>query len=136
MIRKEISYVDYNGNNQKDVAYFHLSKAEIGKLQMRQNGTFIDRLQDLVARRKVEALYDFIYNLVLDSYGERDPEGRKFIKSEEMRTDFEQSIAFSEFLMDLLSDSDKLSTFVKDIIPRDLMTAAGEVDAKAIPETI
>lgn len=136
MIRKEISYVDYNGNNQKDVAYFHLSKAEIGKLQMRQNGTFIDRLQDLVARRKVEALYDFIYNLVLDSYGERDPEGRKFIKSEEMRTDFEQSIAFSEFLMDLLSDSDKLSTFVKDIIPRDLMTAAGEVDAKAIPETV
>lgn len=136
MIRKEISYVDYNGNNQKDVAYFHLSKAEIGKLQMRQNGTFIDRLQDLVARRKVEALYDFIYNLVLDSYGERDPEGRKFIKSEEMRTDFEQSIAFSEFLMDLLSDSDKLSTFVKDITPRDLMTAAGEVDAKAIPETV
>lgn len=136
MIRKEISYVDYNGNNQKDVAYFHLSKAEIGKLQMRQNGTFIDRLQDLVARRKVEALYDFIYNLVLDSYGERDPEGRKFIKSEEMRTDFEQSIAFSEFLMDLLSDSDKLSTFVKDIIPRDLMTAAGEVDVKAIPETV
>lgn len=136
MIRKEISYVDYNGNGQTDVAYFHLSKAEIGKLQMRQNGTFIDRLQDLVARRKVEALYDFIYNLVLDSYGERDPEGRKFIKSEEMRTDFEQSIAFSEFLMDLLSDSDKLSTFVKDIIPRDLMTAAGEVDAKAIPETV
>lgn len=135
MIRKETSYVDYNGQKQKDICYFNLNKAEIGKLQMRNNGTFIDVLKDLVDRRKVEALYDFLYNLLLDSYGERDPEGRRFIKSPEMRTEFEQSLAFSEILMELVSDGDKLSDFVKAIIPSDLVTSEGGVDAKALPET-
>lgn len=133
MIRKEISYVDFNDKPQKDIAYFHLSKAELGKLQMRENGTFIDRLQELVARRQVEAMYNFVYNLVLDAYGERDPEGRKFIKNPALREDFEQSIAFSEFLSELLADGDSLSDFIRAILPAD-MTVGGDVRVEALPE--
>lgn len=133
MLRKEISYTDFNGKPQKDLAYFHMSKAELGKLQMRENGTYIDRLQDLVARRQVEEMFNFVYNLVLDSYGERDPEGRKFIKSKELRDDFEQSTAFSEFLMELVGDGDKLSDFITSILPPDMVTGEGSVNAQALP---
>lgn len=133
MIRKEISYTNFNGKSQKDIAYFNMNKAELGKLQMRENGTYIDRLQDLVARRKVEEMFNFVYNLVLDSYGERDPEGRKFVKSKELRDDFEQSIAFSEFLMELVSDGDKLSDFITSILPPDMVTKEGSVNAQALP---
>lgn len=133
MVRKEISYTDFNGRSQKDIAYFNMNKAELGKLQMRENGTYIDRLQDLVARRKVEEMFNFVYNLILDSYGERDPEGRKFIKSKELRDDFEQSIAFSEFLMELVSNGDKLSDFITSILPPDMVTKEGSVNAQALP---
>lgn len=133
MLRKEISYTDFNDKPQKDIAYFHMNKAELGKLQMRENGTYIDRLQDLVARRQVEKMFNFVYNLVLDSYGERDPEGRKFIKSKEMRDDFEQSLAFSEFLMELVSDGNKLSDFITSILPPDMVTREGNVNAQALP---
>lgn len=133
MVRKEISYTDFNGKSQKDIAYFNMNKAELGKLQMKENGTYIDRLQDLVARRKVEEMFNFVYNLILDSYGERDPEGRKFIKSKELRDDFEQSIAFSEFLMELVSDGDKLSDFITSILPPDMVTKEGSVNAQALP---
>lgn len=132
MIRKEISYTDFNGVQQKELAYFNLNKAELGKLQMRQNGTYIDRLKDLVARRKVEEMFDFVYNLILDAYGDRDPEGRKFVKSEEMRKDFEQSLAFSEFLMELIGDGDKLSNFITSVLPPD-MVKEGVVNAEALP---
>lgn len=133
MVRKEISYTDFNGKSQKDIAYFNMNKAELGKLQMKENGTYIDRLQDLVARRKVEEMFNFVYNLILDSYGERDPEGRKFIKSKELRDDFEQSIAFSEFLMELVSDGEKLSDFITSILPPDMVTKEGSVNAQALP---
>lgn len=133
MVRKEISYTDFNGKSQKDIAYFNMNKAELGKIQMKENGTYIDRLQDLVARRKVEEMFNFVYNLVLDSYGERDPEGRKFVKSKELRDDFEQSIAFSEFLMELVSDGDKLSDFITSILPPDMVTKEGSVNAQALP---
>lgn len=135
MLRKEISYTDFNGKPQKDIAYFHMNKAELGKLQMRENGTYIDRLQDLVARRQVEEMFNFVYNLILDSYGERDPEGRKFIKSKELRDDFEQSLAFSEFLMELVSDGNKLSDFITSILPPDMVTGEGNVNAQALPPT-
>lgn len=133
MLRKEIHYTDYNGKTQKDLAYFNMNKAELGKLQMRENGTYIDRLQDLVARRKVEEMFNFVYNLILDSYGERDPEGRKFIKNEQLRSDFEQSIAFSEFLMELVADGNKLSEFITAILPPDMVTGEGSLNAQALP---
>lgn len=133
MLRKEISYTDYDGNPQKDVLYFNLNKAEVGKLQMRMDGKFIDYLQALIERKRIEALYDFFYNLLLDSYGEKDPSGKKFIKSKEIRDDFENSIAFSEALMDIIDNTENMSAFTKGILPADMITSAGGINAKAIP---
>lgn len=133
MLKKEISYVDYNGDSQTDVCYFHLNKAELGKLQMKMDGKFLDHIQLLLEKKKVGSLYDFFYNLILDSYGEKDVSGRKFIKSKEIRDGFEQSIAFSEILMDIVSSPDKMAAFTKGILPPDMVTDAGGVDVKAIP---
>lgn len=133
MVRREIEYTDYNGDHQKDVLYFNLSKAELGKLQMRMDGKFIDYLQSLIEKKRIERLYDFFYNLLLDSYGERDVSGKKFIKNEQIRSDFENSLAFSETLMDVISSTEKMSAFTKGILPPDMITSAGDIDVKAIP---
>lgn len=135
MITKTTTYTDYNGNSRTDTCYFNLTKAEIGKLQMRKNGTFINYIQELAKKHRVEEMYNFVYDLILDSYGERDLEGFRFRKSPEMRTDFEQSIAFSEILMEMLNDPEKLSDFVKKILPMDVVTEGGSVNAMALPET-
>lgn len=132
MYRMTTKYLDYEGNNQEDVLYFNLNKAEVGKLQMRMDGKFIDYLQNLIEKRRIEDLYDFFYNLLLDSYGEKDPSGKKFIKSKQIRDDFENSIAFAEALMEIIGDVDKMSAFTKGILPADMVTAGG-IDVKAIP---
>lgn len=132
MYRMKTTYVDYEGNNQEDVLYFNLNKAEVGKLQMRMDGKFIDYLQNLIEKKRIEDLYDFFYNLLLDSYGEKDPSGKKFIKSKQIREDFENSIAFAEALMEIIGDVDKMSAFTKGILPADMVTAGG-IDVKAIP---
>lgn len=133
MLRKEVTYTDYNGEKQTDVLYFNLSKAELGKLQMRMDGKFLDHIQALVERKRIESLYNFFYNLLLDSYGEKDVTGKKFNKSKEIRDDFENSIAFSELLMEVISDPDNMASFTKGILPPDMVSAAGDVNVKAIP---
>lgn len=133
MYRMKTTYLDYDGNQQEDVLYFNLNKAELGKLQMRMDGKFLDYLQALIEKKRIEALYDFFYNLLLDSYGEKDPSGKKFIKNKQIREDFENSIAFSETLMKVIADVESMSAFTKGILPPDMVTAAGDIDAKAIP---
>ena len=133
MLRKEISYTDLNGDKQTDILYFNLNKAELGKLQMRMDGKFLDHLQALIEKRRIESLYDFFYNLLLDSYGEKDVSGKKFNKSKQIRDDFENSVAFAELLMQIISSTEEMATFTKGILPADMVTAAGDVDVKVIP---
>ena len=133
MVRREIKFTDFNGKSQSEVAYFNVNKAELGKLQMRHNGTYLDHLKLLSEKKRVEEMYNFVYELILDAYGEKDPEGRKFIKTPEMRADFEQSLPFSELILQLVTNPEDLAAFVKGIMPPDLVTDGGEIDAAALP---
>lgn len=130
MIKKTISYVDYNDQEQSEVAYFHLSKQELGNLQMKMNGHYLDHIQALAEKRQIQGLYEFVYNLILDSYGEKDVEGRTFKKSPEMRRAFEQSIPFGEFLYELIQDGDKLAQFIEDVMPKGITAASS---TKVVP---
>lgn len=117
MLKREINYVDLDRNSRTDTAYFHLSNAEIGRMQVKMDGKYIDYLKALVEGKHVEKLYDIFYNLILDSYGEKSPDGKRFIKSPEMRKDFELSVAFDTLFSELITDMDKMSDFTKRVIP-------------------
>lgn len=133
MLKKEISYTDYNGEKQTDVCYFNMNKAELGRMQVKMDGKYLDYLKSLIEKKRIEALYDFFYNLVLDAYGEKSEDGKRFVKNASMRSDFENSVAFSEILIDIIGDADKMASFTRSILPADMVTAEGGVDVKAIP---
>lgn len=124
MLKREISYTDFNGNSRTDTAYFHLSKSEIGRMQVKMDGKYIDHLKMLVQGQHVEELYDIFYNLILDSYGEKSDDGTRFIKTPEKRAAFEQSIAFDTLFSELISDMDNMAEFTKRVIPAEFASAA------------
>lgn len=136
MLKKTVTYTDLNGNPQTDVCYFNMNKAELGRMQVKMDGKYIDHLKGLIEKKRIEALYDFFYNLVLDSYGEKSDDGLRFMKDPETRWKFECSVAFSEILIDVIGDKDKMSDFVKGILPPDMLTSAGDIDAAAIPADV
>lgn len=119
MLIKTFEYVDYNGNKQKETLYFNMNKAEIAAMQVRMDGKFIDHLKTLVEGNKIEALFGFFRDLVLDSYGEKSEDGKRFYKTSEMRKDFEASIVYSELIAELMSDPKKVSAFTRGILPPD-----------------
>lgn len=119
MLTKTFEYTDYNGNLQRETLYFNMSKAEIAAMQVRMDGKFIDHLKSLVEGKKIEELFGFFRDLVLDSYGEKSEDGKRFYKTPEMRKDFEYSIVFSELLTELMQAKRNVIAFTRGILPPD-----------------
>lgn len=117
MLIHTCKYIDFNGETVEETVYFNLSKVDIARLQVKGDGTFIDMLKGWLKDKKIENVFDFFYNLVLDAYGEKSEDGKRFVRTPEMRAKFAESRAFDEIFSEVISSEDKMNNFVRAIIP-------------------
>lgn len=117
MLKKTITYTDYNGVKRTEDFYFNLTQAEITEMEMGTTGGFTEMLQKIIAAKDVPSLVKIMKDLVLRAYGEKSADGRRFIKSEEISKAFSQTEAYSQLFMELALDSEKGSEFVNGIVP-------------------
>lgn len=132
MLKKTIKYTDYNGNERIEDHYFNLTKAEVMEMEMGTTGGFAEMLREIVAAQDTPSLIKTFKELILKAYGRKSPDGKRFIKSDDLREEFSQTEAFSELFMELATDADAASKFVNGILPANLdktaestMTVAG-----------
>lgn len=132
MLKKEIAYTDYNGVERKETFYFNLSKAEITEMELTTVGGFAEMIQKIVDAQDAPSIIKTFKDLVLNSYGEKSPDGKRFIKTKELRDSFEQTEAYSTLFMELATNADAASEFVNGIIPADLakQVSASEFSGK------
>lgn len=128
MLKKEITYTDYNGVERKEDFYFNLSKAELAEMQMSVDGGLTTMLERIVKSQNVPEIMKLFKEIILKSYGVKSDDGKRFMKSEELSNNFEQSEAYSELFMECMSNPDKASEFITGIIPSAL---AQQVKAQA-----
>lgn len=117
MLKKTIEYTDYNGVERKEDFYFNLSKAEVMEMEMSTVGGLAEMIQRIVAAQDAPAIIKIFKDLILKAYGVKGPDGRQFIKSEQLRTEFEQTEAYSILFMELATDADKAAEFINGIVP-------------------
>jgi hypothetical protein len=132
MQKKTVTYVDYNGVERTEDFYFNLTKAEVMEMEMSTTGGLAESIQRIVAAQDAPAIIKIFKDLVLKAYGEKSPDGRRFIKSEEIATAFSQTEAYSEIFMELATDADKAAEFVNGIVPADLAEEAGKANHPAL----
>ncbi len=120
MIKKTITYVDYNGNERTEDYWFNLSKAEVMEMEMSTTGGLAERIQKIVAAQDAPSIIKIFKELLLKAYGEKSADGKRFIKSEEISTAFAQTEAYSNLFMEFVTDSDAAAEFVNGIIPVDI----------------
>ncbi len=120
MIKKTITYVDYNGNERTEDYWFNLSKAEVMEMEMSTTGGLAERIQKIVSAQDAPSIIKIFKELVLKAYGEKSADGKRFIKSEEISTAFSQTEAYSNLFMELATDSDAAAEFVNGIVPADM----------------
>ncbi|MBP3574028.1 MAG: hypothetical protein J6J71_05435 [Prevotella sp.] len=120
MLKKTVTYVDYNGVERTEDFYFNLTKAEVAEMELSVQGGFSKMLEEIVASKDNVQIVNLFKQMVLKSYGEKSPDGRRFIKSEEIAQAFAQTEAYSEIFMELALNEDKAAEFVNGILPANL----------------
>ena len=126
MLRKVITYTDYNGVERTEDFYFNLSRAEVAEMEMSTTGGLAEMINRVVAAQDMPAIVKIFKDLVLKAYGEKSADGKRFVKSDELSTAFAQTEAYSILFMELATDADKASEFVNGVVPADMSKAAAK----------
>ena len=134
MLKKTITYTDYNGVERTEDFYFNLSKAEVMEMEMSTAGGLAERIQRIVSAQDAPAIIKIFKDLVLDAYGEKSLDGKRFLKVDEngnrLSVAFSQTEAYSQLFMELATDADAAAKFVNGIVPADMAQQAALQVAK------
>ena len=120
MLKKTVTYVDYNGVERTEDGYFNLSKAEVTEMELSVEGGFSKMLEEIVKSNDNVRIIELFKEMVLKAYGEKSADGRRFIKSKELSEAFSQTEAYSEIFMELALDEKAAAAFVNGIMPANL----------------
>lgn len=120
MLKKSIKYTDFNDQEVTEDFYFHLSKADLIHLEMSHKGGLKEHMEKIMAAEDTNGVLTELEKIILMSYGRRSDDGARFVKTETMREEFRGSEAYSELLMELLTDATKAGEFINGIVPRGL----------------
>ena len=117
MLKKTITYTDYNGTTRKEDFYFNLTQAEVTELEVSVEGGLVEQINRIVAAQNGKVIIETFKDIILRAYGEKSPDGRRFIKNQEVRDAFAQTEAYSNLFMELATDAKAASEFVNGIVP-------------------
>ena len=123
MLKKTITYLDYNDVERTEDFYFNLTKAEITEMEMSTTGGLSEKIQNIVQAQDIPEIIKIFKELVLKAYGVKSPDGKRFIKKEELAESFSQTEAYSQLFMELATDADAAAKFINGITPKDIDTS-------------
>lgn len=120
MIKETITYTDFNGNEHTEDFYFNLSKPELIELEVEVEGGMAKFLDDVVKAQDSKELVAYFKKIVLLAYGQKSEDGKRFIKTPELREAFAQHAAYSELFMKLAQDDKAAARFINGVVPSDV----------------
>ncbi|MCC8049707.1 MAG: hypothetical protein LIP10_03475 [Clostridiales bacterium] len=132
MLKKTITYEDFNGVTRTQDYYFNLTKTELYAWENSYDGGMSVLLQRIVQEKSPSKLLEYFQKLIQMSYGEKSDDGLRFKKSPEILADFTSTNAYDVLFMELASDTKAAIAFIKGIMPADL---AGAIDEKNVEES-
>ena len=124
MLKKTITYTDYDGNERIETHYFDLNEVEATELELSVKGGMSNKLEEMVKADDKAAMFKFFKDLIFKSYGIKSEDGRRFIKSEQISEEFTQTGAYTKLVMELAQDGEKLAAFFNGVIPKISATSA------------
>lgn len=120
MLKKTITYTDYDGLERTEEFRFNLTKAELVDMELTTAGTFSETMKRIIAEKDIIRIAKLFKELLLKSYGVKSDDGKRFIKSQELSEAFSQTEAYSELYMELLGNSEYAVKFIQQVMPKDL----------------
>lgn len=117
MLKKNIKYIDFDGNERNETFLFNLTKAEVAEMEMSTDGGLTKMLEKIIETSDSKRIIEIFKDLILRSYGEKSPDGKRFIKTKELRDGFAQTEAYSDLFMELSTNAELAAEFFNGIVP-------------------
>lgn len=135
MLKKTITYTDYNGVERTEDYFFNLTEAELVEMQVSQAGGLTEMIKKIVAAKEEGIIMKIFQDLMLKAYGEKSDDGKMFRKiatdGHRLSDDFTQMPAYTIIFMELASDDKAAFNFIKGILPAKLAKQIEQEDIKA-----
>ena len=117
MLKKTVTYEDFNGVERTEDFYFNLTRSELLEMHFTTDGGMDKKIDNIVKAKSQAELEKLFKQILLMSYGQKSPDGRFFRKSDEIRADFEASPVYDKLYMELFADEKAAADFVNAVIP-------------------
>ena len=119
MLKKKITYTDYNGMERTDNFYFNMTEREIVMLLARLGVEDLKEYANKLAESgDLKSMFSFVDDIILSSVGAKSEDGKRFVKTQKIRDDFEQSEAYNVMFMDFLQNPSSASSFASAIVAK------------------
>lgn len=118
MLKKTITYTDYDGLERTEEFRFNLTKAELVDMELTTAGTFSETMKRIIAEKDIIRIAKLFKELLLKSYGVKSDDGKRFVKSQELSEAFSQTEAYSDLYIELLSNPEEAAKFFAEVAPK------------------
>lgn len=134
MLKKTITYTDFNGVEVTEDFYFNLTKAELVEMEIsetvikgeEQIGGMVEKLNAVAKSGEGRLIMEVFKDIIARAYGVRSEDGKRFIKKPELFEEFAQTEAYSELFMSFVTDAEAAANFINGIMPFDVAQQAQE----------
>lgn len=120
MLKETMTYEDFNGVSRTEDFYFHLSEAEVMEMELGTTGGLTETIKRIVQAQDTPEIIKIFKDLILKAHGEKSLDGKRFIKTQEIRDAFAQTEAYSQLFMKLATDDKAAAKFVNGIVPANM----------------
>lgn len=128
MLKKTMTYTDFDGNERTEDFYFNLTKAELLEMEVSAEGGMQQSIKKIIDSRNGKEIANIFKDIILKSYGEKSLDGKHFMKSKEIADAFKNTQAYSDLYMELATDDEKAAAFINGIIPKDYQMDEKELE--------
>lgn len=125
MLKKTITYTDYNGVERTEDFYFNITKAELADMQMSEKDGFDQKLKNIIEAKDNKSIYETFKYFIHASYGEKSLDGKRFMKKDPVTgaplyIAFMETEAYSVLFLELIQSDETMAAFINAIMPRDI----------------
>jgi len=130
MYKKSLTYETFDGVQVTEVFRFNFTAAELTDMELNMPGGMQKYINDIIEAKDNREMVRLFKELLIKSYGIISDDGRRFIKNDQIREEFQQTNAYSELFMLFATDEKEASKFINEILPKNLVEQAEKQKAE------
>jgi hypothetical protein len=132
MIKKTITYTDFNDQERTEDLYFHIKKSDLldnldlktSLQELQDRMTAEGRTEENLTEEEIYMMLRLVKRLLCLSYGIRSEDGLKHRQSPTIWDDFKDSAAYDAVLFQLFQEKGEAMDFLTGVMPKELLAQA------------